>query len=202
VTRRCGLTSALLAVGTLVLLCLCACSTFYTRYFQRLDSSEIRLGGFRLSPRIFAYQEEKTGSPRVLKGVFTVTVRVEDAESAVGDYEWQAEQTVIDSLAEKFLQKVVGDFVVDSLVLHQIPGSRPPIILKPDSINYAPRRENFLTLRFGETEITSTTEGLRVVLHVTRPERPPVADSAVFMMVRVEREERGLMMLKNKVHGY
>jgi len=201
-SRHCGLTSALLALSALILVCLCACSTFHTRYFQRLDSSEVRLGRFRVSPRIFAYQDEKSVSARVVKGVFTVTMRVEDASSAIGHYEWQEGQSAIDSLAEMFLREVTEEFAVDSLVLHQIPGSRPPIILRPDSVNFSPRRENFLTLHFGETAITPATEGLRVVLRVTRPGLPPVADSAVFMMVRVESEDRGLMMFKNDVQGY
>ena len=197
-----GLTSALLGVSVLVLVTFCACSTFRTRYFQRLDSSEIRLGGFRLLPRVFAYQDEKSGSERVLKGVFTVTLRVEDAASAIGDYEWQLGQAATDSLAEKFLQDVTDEFVVDSLMLHQIPGHSPPLRMMPDLFNYAPRREDFLTLHFGEAEIPIFTEGLRVVLHVTRPGPSPVADSAIFMMTRVEREDRGLMMFKDNVHGY
>jgi len=201
-SRRCRLTSALLAAGSLTLVSLCACSTFHTRYFQRLDSSEVRLGSLRLLPRIFAYENEKTGSSRVSRGVFTVTMRVEDAASAIGNYEWQTGQAAVDSLADKFLREVADEFVADSLVLHQIPGSRPPIVLRPDSTNHSPRREDFLTLRFGETEITPATEGLRVVLHLTRPGLPPVADSVVFMMARVEREDRGLMMFKDNVHGY
>ena len=201
-SRRCRLTSALFAAGSLTLFSLCACSTFHTRYFQRLDSSEVRLGRFSLAPRIFAYQDEKSVSARVVKGVFTVTMRVEDAASEIGGYEWQAGRAEVDSLADKFLGEVADEFVADSLVLHQIPSSRPPIVLRPDSVNYSPRRENFLTLRFGETEIMPATEGLRVVLHVIRPGLPPVADSLVFMMVRVEREDRGLMMFKDKVHGY
>lgn len=200
--RRAWEPATLWQVSVLTLVGLCACSTFHTRYFQSLDASEVRLGRFRLAPRVFAYQDEKTGSERVAHGVFTVTVRVEDAASAIGNYEWQAGQAAIDSLATKFLQEVSNEFVVDSLVLHQIPGLRPPIILRPDSANYSPRRENFLTLRFGETEIMPAIEDLRVVLHVTRPGLPPVADSAVFMMVRVEREDRGLMMFKDNVHGY
>jgi hypothetical protein len=186
----------------LALVSLCACSTFHTRYFQRLDSSEIRLGGFRLLPRVFAYQDEKSGSERVLKGVFTVTMRVEDAASAIGDYEWQLGQAATDSLAEEFLQEVTDEFIVDSLMLHQIPGQDLPIRMMPDLFNYAPRREDFLTLHFGEAEIPILTEGLRVVLHVTLPGPLPVADSAIFMMTRVEREDRGLMMFKDNVHGY
>ncbi|MCX6835554.1 MAG: hypothetical protein NTW07_10565 [candidate division Zixibacteria bacterium] len=201
-TRRCGLTSALLALSALVLVGLCACSTFHTRYFERLDNSEVRLGRFCLAPRIFAFQSETSFSSRVVKGVFTVTMRVQDAESAVGDYDWKAGQDAVDSLAEKFYQKVTDEFVPESLILYQIPGSRPPIVLKPDSVNFSPRREDFLTFRFGETEIAPVVEGLRVVLHVIRPGLPPVADSAVFMMERVEREDRGLLKFNEKVKGY
>ena len=201
-SRPSGRIKVSLVISAAALSMLCACSTFHTRYFQRIDNSEVRLGRFRLLPRIFAYQDEKTGSERVVKDVFTVTMRVEDAESAIDEYEWQAGQAAIDSLAEEFLTEVTDEFVVDSLTLHPIPLLSSSLQLIPDSANYSPRRENFLTLRFGETAIPSAAEGLRVVLHVTHPGLPPTADSVIFMMVRVESEDRGLMMFKDKVRGY
>ena len=201
-SRSCGRIKVLLAIGAALLTTVCACSTFHTRYFQRIDNSEVRLGRFRLLPRIFAYQDEKSGTARVVKGAFTVTMRVEDAESAIDEYEWQAGRAAIDSLAERFLREVTDEFVVDSLTLHPIPALSPSLKLIPDSANYSPRREDFLTLRFGETAIPSAAEGLRVVLHVTHPGLPPTADSVIFMMMRVESEDRGLMIFKDKAHGY
>ena len=191
-----------LAVVAVVLAGLGACSTFHSRYFQRIDTSEVRLGRFRVLPRIFAYQDEKAGSGRVVKGVFTVTVRVEDTVAQEGEYAWQPGQAATDSAADMFLQEWTDEFGVDSLALHPIPALSRSIILKHDVANYAPRREDYLTLRFGETAIPLAAEGLRVVLHVTRPGLPPRADSAVIMMMRVESEERGLMMFRDKVHGY
>jgi hypothetical protein len=191
-----------LALGAAALSIMCACTTFHTRYFQRIDTSEVRIGRFRLLPRLFAFEDEKSGSARVAKGVFTVTVRVEDTESAIEEYEWQAGQAVIDSLAETFLRDVTDEFVADSLKLHPIPDLGPSLKLIPDTTTCSPRRENFLTLRFGETAIPSSAEGLRVVLHVTHPGLPPTPDSVVFMMARVESEERGLMMFQDKVRGY
>jgi len=201
-SRRYVMGGTLAILAAVVLSFLCVCSTFHTRYFQRIDTSEVRLGRFRLLPRIFAYQNEKSVSERVINGAFTVTFRVEDTTSRGDEYEWQTGQAAIDSLAERFLEDVTDEFVVDSLLIHPIPSQSPSLKLIADTANYAPRREDFLTLRFGETIIPPSAEGLRVVLHVTHPGLPPVADSVIFMMARVESEERGLMMFKDKAHGY
>jgi len=186
----------------LVLLGLCGCSVYMTRYFEREDDNEIRLDQYRLRPRIFAFQEEKVSGPRVARGTFTVTIRLEDTASSIEEYEWRYGQKAIDSLADRFLQQVTDKFVVDSLVLNQSPGSDPPLVLFPERTNYSPRREDFLTLRFGETVVQRVTERLRAVLYVTRPGPPPTADSAVFPMRRYEVEDKGLLMFREHVHGY
>lgn len=190
------------AAVVLVLLSLCGCSVYMSRYFERADTNEIRLDQYRLLPRIFAYQEEKTSSPRVSRGTFTVTIRVEDVASSIDEYEWRYGQYATDSLADRFLRQVEEKFVVDSLKLSQSPGSNASIKLLPDRTNYSPRREDFLTFRFGETVIPRETEALRVVLYVTRPGPSPILDSTVFPMRRVEIEDKGLIMFRENVHGY
>ncbi|MEW5794931.1 MAG: hypothetical protein AB1772_01095 [Candidatus Zixiibacteriota bacterium] len=207
-----------------VVLAITACSVYRSRYFQRVDNEEVRLDSFRISPRIFAFKDEKAGSARAVKGTFTVTVRVEDALANPEDQLWQSGQAVIDSLADRFLDRVTAVFVVDSLVLHEIPSTRieydsvgldevemhvlddgPPfhrLLLQPDRRNYSPRRETFLTLKFGETVLGETTAAVRAVLHVTRPGSPHPADSAVFLMSRVDSEGKGLMMFRESVQGY
>jgi len=134
-----------------------------------------------------------------------VSVRVEDAASQTTGVSWQSEQATIDSLADAFLDSVAAVFIVDSLVLHQTPDDNERILLSPDCDNFAPRREDYFTLRFGNVDIPLETARMRVVLHVTQPgssESKAAPDSAVWLMERVESEFRGLMVFRNNVRGY
>jgi hypothetical protein len=74
--------------------------------------------------------------------------------------------------------------------------------LIPDHSNYSPRRDNYLTFKFGRVDFPRETVRLRAVLHFTRAGQSPSADSLLFQMWRVTLEERGLMMFKSNTQGY
>ena len=79
------------------------------------------------------------------------------------------------------------------------------LLTRPDRDNFAPRREDYFTLRFGNVDIPMETVRMRVVLHVTRPgssKSETAPDSAVWLMERVESELRGLMFFRDNVRGY
>lgn len=181
------------------------CSYYYNRYFERADLNEVRIDRFRLMPRIFAFQDKKGVYEQLKDYDFVVSVRVEDATSQTTGVSWQAEQATIDSLTDAFLDSVAAVFVVDSLVFHQTPDDNERILLSPDRDNFAPRREDYFTLRFGNVNIPLETVRMRVVLHVTRPgssESETAPDSAVWAMERVESELRGLMAFRDNARGY
>jgi len=180
---RSGQITVAAVVTALLMLLLSAC-TYSSLYFVRIDTEETRLDGFRLKPRLFAFKEQKGAQQGLKKNRYSVTVRVEDAASKIDDDDWQMEPSVVDSLADRFLGRVTGVFVADSLVLHQIPAESGRILLIPDRVNYAPRREDYLTLKFGETDI------------------PRPTDTLVWLMERVEEEEQGLTVFRDNVEGY
>jgi len=181
------------------------CSYFHTMYFERMDRGEVRIDRFRLTPRIFAYQDLKCPGDTPEDRDFVVSIRVEDIRSHTINYTWQAEQVTIDSLADDFLREVSSVFIVDSLVFHQTPHADERILMFPDQANFSPRREDFFTLQFGYADIPLETTRLRVVLHVSRlgPSNPrPSPDSAVWLMNRVEIHDRGLNMFRDNMRGY
>jgi hypothetical protein len=193
-------TSIILLIA--LLLGLSSCATYRSSYFTRSDNAPVIFAHLRLTPRIFAYKDARGLTDRVLKDAFIVTMRVQDSASHYEDYQWKQGQKAIDSLANRFLQKVSDAFVVDSLVLYETPSESAPIVLLPDKSNFSPRRDDYLTLKFGETTFQRSTVRLSAVLHVTRGGLSPTADSVVFQMWRVEIEERGLLMFSSGNQGY
>lgn len=181
------------------------CANFHTRYFARAEQSEVRLDRFRLSPRLFAFQEKKGLLEELKDHPFVVSIRLEDTQAPKSDVEWKDGQTVIDSLADVFLQTVRNVFVVDSLVFHQTPDNNDRIHLLPDRENFSPRRENFLTLKFDKVKIPLETTRIRAVLHVSRQASASLgtgSDSAVWLMDRVDTLDRGMNMFRDQVRGY
>lgn len=181
------------------------CATFHTRYFARSEQSEVYIDRFRLTPRIFAFQEKKGLLEDLKDHPFAVSIRLEDTQVSKSDVKWRDGQAHIDSLADEFLRVVKSTFLVDSLVLHQTPDDNDRIHLLPDRDNFSPRRENFLTLKFNEVNIPLTTTRIRAVLHVNRQASASLGtgpDSAVWLMDRVDTLERGIDMTRDQVRGY
>ena len=181
---------------------LASCATYRSSYFVPADETPIFFDRFQLTPRIFAYKESGLNAPRVVKGAYSVTIRVQDSTSRLEGYEWQLTKAQLDTLSDGFLRRVTDDFRVDSLVLHETPTESEPIVLLPDRTNYSPRREDYLTLKFGEISVPREAVELRAVLHVTRPGVTPSADSVIFQLGRIELEDRGLPLLRNQTQGY
>lgn len=200
--KRLGSHTQVAALMVALLIGIGSCTTYRSSYFLLPQGSKVYFEHFRLIPRIFAFKESKLASERVVKGTYSVTIRVQDSTTRTEDYQWELTKPKADSLADKFLQEVADVFVVDSLVLQETPPESAPIVLLPDRTNYAPRREDFLTLKFDDITFPRQTIRLRAVLHVTRPGLPPSADSVVFPMWRIEKEDRGLLMMNNQTQGY
>ncbi len=190
------------AVMAALLVGLASCSTFRSSYFLPSNENPVFFDHYRLTPRIFAYRESRLNAPRVVRGTYSVTIRVQDSVADLEGYEWQMTDEQLKSLSDGFLKRITDDFLVDSLVMYETPGESQPMVLLPDRTNYAPRREDFLTFKFGEITFPRETIRLRAVLHVTRLGSPPSADSVVFQLNRIELEDRGLLMMSNQTQGY
>jgi len=200
--KRLGNHTVVAALITVLAVGMCSCITYRSSYFVPSNERPVFIDRFRLTPRVFAFKESRVTSERVIKGAYSITIRVQDSTTDLEHYEWRLTEQQTDSLADRFLQQVSAVFVVDSLLLHEIPGEPRPMVLLPDTKSYAPRRENFLTLKFGEITLPREAMRLRAVLHVTRPGLPLTADSAVFQLGRIELEDRGLLMFDNQTQGY
>ena len=177
------------------------CATFHDLYFERVAPDDAYLDGYRLGLRIFAFQEKRVKAVAPDSSDFVVSVRVISSDVSRDRGEWSEQAAIVDSLAEAFLQRVQATFAVDSLVFYQTPSAEKPIVLNHDRENFAPRRDDYLTLRFGRTEIPLETQQIRAVMYVTRPVGN-VADSVVWPMQRVDKFERGISVFRGDVQGY
>ena len=195
-----GMRIALFAAALLI--ALAGCATFRSNYFTLSDDDTPSIDRFHLTPRIFAFKESRVSIGQALSAKHYVTLRVEDPTVKADDESWQQSRAQVDSLADNFLRKVNEVFAIDSLVLHETPSTREHPTLLPDKSNYSPRRENYLTYRFGQIDFPQETIRLRAVLHFTRAGESPSADSIVYQMWRVTLEERGLLMFKSNTQGY
>ena len=181
---------------------LAGCATFRSNYFTLTEDDATTIDRFRLTPRIFAFKEARVSYTQARAAKHFVTLRIEDPTIESNDESWRQSSEQISGLADGFLRTVTDIFVIDSLVLHETPGDGESRALLPDRSNYSPRRENYLTFRFGQIDFPATTVRLRAVLHFTRAGDPPAADSVVYQMWRVALEERGLLMFESHTQGY
>ncbi len=191
-------------LGLIPAVLLSGCGNFHSLYFVRSDRTETRIDRYRLTPRIFAYQEMQTTSKTAHLQPFAVTVRVDDVVSEPALESWRVGQDVINSASDGFLARAREVFVVDSFALHQVDTDNERLVLIPDSANFTPRRENYFTLRFGDIELPPETGRLRAVLHYARVDDAdiPVGDSVVWTTDLVKTSRRGVRLGASTIRGY
>jgi hypothetical protein len=177
------------------------CATFHDLYFERTTPEDSYFDGYRLGLRIFAFQEKRVAAVAPDSSDFVVSVRIVSPDSDRDRGEWSEQAATVDSLAEAFLRSVRAAFAVDSLVFYQTPPGAEPIVLNHDRENFTPRRDDYLTLRFGRTEIPLETQQIRAVMYVTHSGGDAV-DSVVWPMQRVDKFERGISVFRSGIQGY
>jgi len=194
----------LLVLSLVFVTLLSGCANFHSLYFVRADQRETMIDRFRVTPRIFAYQEKQTADTVGYFAPFSVTVRVEDVASDRELESWKVGQEVINSIADGFLARAREVFTVDSMALHQPPTDNERILLVPDPDNFSPRRDNFFTLRFGEFDLPHETWHLRAVMHYHYRDQSGrmVQDSVSWEADRVKTSRRGLKLGSSSVRGY
>jgi hypothetical protein len=190
-----------LVVTILVLVTGC---TYRSLYFERTDLTEQHFDQYLVRPRVFSHKETTDQAVALNHKGFNVSVRIEDTLMVASDDEWRQDAKVVDSLSQAFLKQVNDAFVVDSLVLYQLPEGSDRILLIHDGKSYSPRRDSFLTLQYGVIEIPPVTTGLRIVLYVTRPgdSGSVTSDSLLWSMNKIDEEGKGFRGLRDNAMGY
>jgi hypothetical protein len=202
--RRTSLDRLLLGIILASLVMATGCTYYHSLYFERSNKTDVRIDRFRVTPRIFAYQDQKSSSKMLEPEPFSVTVRVEVLDYDGKPESWKAGQDVIDSVSDEFLAEAAEVFTVDSLVLHQIGPENEQFLLIHDRDNLSPRRENYFTLRFGNIDLPPTTKRLRTVLHYSRhhDSGETVQDSVFWVNNRVMKSRQGIKLGRDTVRGY
>ena len=182
---------------------LCSCGTFCSSYFQRPpDSQTVTIDVFA-SPRASSAARTPRTTPNASgRATFAVTAAGRQSERSYGDdYDWRQKPGAVDGLAKRFLRPVTDLFVPDSIVLHETPSEAPPVVLKLDTTNFSPRREDYLTFQVRRCLSSGPPFACAPCCTSREPGLPPTADSVVFQMWRVELEERGLLMFNERNPG-